>query len=160
MLTMRIHERLNEAFRPKTVKIGDQVWMAENLNIDDGSGDVYTDDNGTTYYSQDAAIRIAKGVPGWHLPTAAEWKEAGKSSANLQKDLGVELNGYHVIGDLGEDTYNRYVKGFFWTPEKTTDDGSFGKYAYFTNGPKHDLYFLTDRGDSTRFMANVRLVKD
>ena len=159
-MKIRKHATLKEALNPKTAKIGKQVWSAENLALDDGGEGIYVADDGTVYYTQDAAIRIANSVPGWHLPTAAEWKEAGKSSANLQKDLGVELNGYHVIGDLGEDTYNRYVKGFFWTPEKTTGDGSFGKYAYFTNGPKHDLYFLTNRGDSTAFMANVRLVKD
>lgn len=160
MLTLRIHERLNEAFNPKTVNIGDQVWMAENLAVDDGGDGIYVADDGTTYYSQDAAIRIAKNTPGWHLPTKAEWSTAKYAAKNLQSELNVELNGYHVIGDLGEDTCHDGIKGYFWTPEKTTSDGSWGRYAYFTNGPSHSLYFLDNNTEGTKFMATVRLVKD
>ena len=71
-LKIRVHERLNESFNPKTAKIGDHVWMAENLAIDDG-GEGIIKKNGETYYTWRAANRIADSIPGWHLPSNNEW---------------------------------------------------------------------------------------
>lgn len=60
-----------------SVKIGDQVWMSKNLAIDDdGDGVYYNPKNKEYYYTWDAAVRIAKDIPGWHLPSVDEWNEA------------------------------------------------------------------------------------
>ena len=32
-------------FNPSTVTIGNTIWMAENLSIDDGEGEVFIRDN-------------------------------------------------------------------------------------------------------------------
>ena len=53
------------------VTIGTQVWKKHNLAIDDGGGGI-TIANGEYYYTQDAAIRVAATVNGWHLPSPAE----------------------------------------------------------------------------------------
>jgi uncharacterized protein (TIGR02145 family) len=66
------------------VTIGTQVWMLRNLDIDDGLGGIYAPNgnfgNVADYgylYIIEAAIRVAATIPGWHLPTAAEWQTFG-----------------------------------------------------------------------------------
>ncbi|UCH14003.1 MAG: hypothetical protein JSV22_12970 [Bacteroidales bacterium] len=75
-----------------TVKIGDQWWMAENLNFYTDSGSWYYDDDSVTYaetygrlYSWDTVMAgaassntVPSGVQGvcpsgWHIPSDAEW---------------------------------------------------------------------------------------
>ena len=75
-------------FKPKTMLIGNQVWMQENLAIDDGGdGIYYNDKNGQYYYTWDAAMRVAKSIPGWHLPSAEEWNAAAEAcGANVKDD--------------------------------------------------------------------------
>lgn len=64
-------------FNPKTATIGNQVWMAENLAIDDGGDGVQRHEgNHQYYYTQEAAKRIASSIPGWHLPSDADWDAA------------------------------------------------------------------------------------
>lgn len=129
----------------KEVKIGSQVWMAENLAIDDGREGIYhNNDNGEFCYTWNAAMRIAKSIPGWHLPSVGEWSEAvwacdaaenGSEStsnyydaAQLLKDkLDVKLTGGYAYGGF----YDEGSNGCFWTSSESNPQSArrlcFGK---------------------------------
>lgn len=107
------------------VAIGDQCWMAENLNYDDDCSDItwvdYNDvgwcgcyannsDNCDTYghlYQWSAAMDggTTEGIQGicpegWYLPTDDDWKE-------LEMELGMsvidaDLSGWRDSGNVGE----------------------------------------------------------
>lgn len=89
----------------KTVKIGNQIWMAENLNYITSSGSwCYNNKNsnceqyGRLYNWLTAMTACPKG---WHLPSLAEWKQ-----------LTDYLGGDNVAGDKmkeeGEEHWFKY----------------------------------------------------
>lgn len=152
--------KVYDSFPYKTVKIGDQIWMAENLRMDDGGGGVqiknygvqYGLDYGTQYfYTIDAAIRIANKINGWHLPTKAEVDTLINSvggSSNACKVLktrlgwkntnGTDAYGFSMIG-AREGGREQGDCSWFWT---TTKNGSNYYYVpifkYNSNSLKYE----------------------
>lgn len=133
-IRIRVHERYNEAFRPKSVKIGNQVWMSENLSVDDG-GDGIKTRNGYTFYDWDAAKRVSEDIPGWHLPSRAEFQElvdsaggrlaagsALKSVDGWARDVSnTSVAGTDKFGFNAQPTGFMDSNGFLNLPNKATE---------------------------------------
>lgn len=159
-----------EDFAPKTVKIGNQIWMSKNLAIDDGGdGITINQETGEHYYTWDAAKRVSEKIKGWHLPTIAEWDflaaNAGgrevcgnklkavsgwDDDGNGTDDFGfsaLPAGGYNgSFGSLGSNAY-------FWT---ATEDSSSSAYRrYFYTGASMNSNCNYKNGQ-----YSVRLVKD
>jgi uncharacterized protein (TIGR02145 family) len=90
------------------VKIGSQVWMAENLNYPaDGSvcyrhnpetGDLY----GRLYHW---AAAVGACPPGWHLPSAAEWAKLAEFVGSGQSALLLKARRGWLSASDGEDRF-------------------------------------------------------
>ncbi len=129
----------------KWVKIGEQIWMAENLNYTgsdirhlpgpdwannpDADGWCYYDSsevNGKTYgalYQWEAAKTACP--PGWHLPTDEEW-------AQLEKYL--TENGFSYDGVIGnEGIAKSLATDYGW--HESTETGAIGSsdFSEFRN---------------------------
>ncbi len=109
----------------KTVKIGNQTWMAENLAFNAGTGTHgggYVDQWGFLYTW--GTVKLA--VPdGWHLATKVEWDE-----------LIMELGGVDAAADKMKD-----IASGDWTNQDIPDANSSGfsalpagRYGYGTSG--------------------------
>lgn len=142
----------------KTVTIGTQTWMAENLAYKTNNGCwVYNDDeqNVTTYgylYNWETAKNSCPAD--WHLPSDAEWSKliaylgVDSTAGNKLKESGEthwgELNtgnnetGFTALpgGIFEDDTYYLMEENGFWwsSTENTTMEGAYLRALVFDNG--------------------------
>lgn len=154
----------------KTVKIGTQIWMAENLKAkytSDGTtvSEAYVYNNDESYlqdygrfYTWEAAKKSY--IKGWHLPGEAEWDIL---ETFLGNDVAIKLK---VGGSSGfeaklagyRDYWGGYTElnswGVFWTSSVYTADHSFVRNVFsFNNNFEHS-------GCGNIAGNSVRLLKD
>ena len=158
------------------VKIGNQWWMAENLNFDAGNDSwCYNDDPELCkLYGRLYDWETAKNAcpSGWHLPSDKDWK-------SLERSLGVDAQFIDKVGwrDVGLDLlyeeengmkvlmggYRPYGDGAyddggddacFWTSTEKEKDDAWKRYL-------DDNRMQIGRGyDDKREGFSVRCVKD
>jgi uncharacterized protein (TIGR02145 family) len=163
----------------KTVKIGSQVWMAENLNIETGNSKCYDNDPAKCQkYGRLYDWATAKTVcpSGWHLPSKAELEalEAVVGEKTVGKLLKA-TSGWNENGN-GEDkfgfsalpggSYNSFFKffavgekGYWWS---STADGSSSAYILIMFHNIEGVYITytsTSTSEETNFLS-VRCIKD
>lgn len=161
----------------RTVTIGNQTWMAENLQLNVSNSWFYNNDeatygrNGKNYgrlYLWDAAMGIS--VAGWHLPTAAEWDElanaiGGSGSAGTKLKSTTDWSSGNGTDDFGFSCFpagcrssgsfvNVDSNAYFWT---ATDGSSASAYLRgFSTGASME----SNGNNKTKYAYSVRLVKD
>jgi len=160
----------------KTVIIGTQTWMAENLNYNVSGSECYDQDqaNCTKYgrlYNGATARTVCP--TGWHLPSEAEWDVlltavGGSSTAaiKLKATRGWERNngsddyGFSALPG-GKLYYNGNffghigTNGFWWSSTNSTLTMSWSKYLKI--GHDNSAEFSED---DNRYLSSVRCVKD
>jgi uncharacterized protein (TIGR02145 family) len=127
----------------KTVKIGSQTWLAENLAYKPSSGNYWAYNNDQSnvskygyLYDYETACKVCPS--GWHLPSDAEWNTleiaVGLSSSDAQKEgwRGTHANALKTGGSSG---FNVVFGGY------RLSVGSFrnaGSYADFWSSSAYD----------------------
>ena len=150
----------------KTVTIGTQTWMAENLNYDTDATNCYDgrEDLCTIYgglYKWGAAMVVCPS--GWHLPDTTEWKMlitavGGESTAGRMLKSTSGWDDYKGENGNGTDAYSFAVlpAGYYWG--NVMDYRYEGSYTCFwssTGINTGDAYFMYLLFDNERaFLSN------
>jgi uncharacterized protein (TIGR02145 family) len=94
-----------------TVKIGNQIWMAENLKFNAFSERswVYAYINNEIYYDWEAAKNACP--PGWHLPSQEEWREL-VDSVGEEGNAGEKLKS-KGCGGTDEFKFSAFMFGYY-----------------------------------------------
>ncbi|MCQ2125154.1 MAG: fibrobacter succinogenes major paralogous domain-containing protein [Fibrobacter sp.] len=174
--TTMVDSRDGQAY--KTVQIGRQTWMAENLNYQTGESKCYDnkpencDKYGRLYVWREAVTACPDG---WHLPSKEEFEELEKltgqkvgtvlkSTTGWKDDDGKSGNGTDGLGfgALPAGYYNSNYDNFdfegnnalFWS---STESNSYDAYYLFLF---YDVELACVVYDNKNFGFSVRCVKN
>ena len=122
----------------KTVKIGEQVWMAENLNIDLPGSMCYNSepDNCKKYarvYEWETAMKACPS--GWHLPSKNEWDKLKDFADGEPEKLKPVFGHSNSRAEM------------WWTATESGDDGMAYSYS-LVNLLEDDISYV---GNSAKF---------
>jgi len=170
----------------KSVKIGEQEWMAENLNIETPAGSwCYNNDskNCEKYgrlYDWETAIHVCPS--GWHLPSDAEWTTltnnlggedvAGtkmKSTVGWNDFEGKTGNGTNTSGFAGlPGGYRNFFgildyigfNGNWWSSTEANTNDAWDRSLNYTNGKVYRYYYYKLDGSSVRCIKDDKVKTD
>jgi len=129
--------------KTKTVKIGEQIWMAENLNIETGNSVCYENKEANCkkygrLYDWKTAMKACPS--GWHLPTEKEWKKLIAFSGG-EKKAGKKLKEKTGFSALFGGSFNSSDAGGFYGAD------NFGEWWSASKGD-YEAYFVSISNDS------------
>lgn len=147
----------------KIIKIGNQIWMAENLNFKTYNSVCYDNDptncmNYGRLYTWTAAMKACP--EGWTLPTESDWRNL-KESAELKGGPGnagrvLKLGAFSAL--LGGDRINKKynfleTNGYYWSSTEV-DDTHAVDYVFLSESddlvPGNAKYSHKEHGFSVR----------
>jgi uncharacterized protein (TIGR02145 family) len=160
-----------------SVLIGEQWWMAENLNYNATGSSVYENNSnyGEVYgrlYNWNAAINACP--DGWHLPSDNEWKELeiflgmseqeaddyynrGTNEGGKLKGIGTSYWESPNYGATNQSNFNALPGGgmdeyndFFY---------NIGSHAYFWSSSENGYFYALIRGLGAEYQTVLRDVK-
>lgn len=135
------------------VTIGTQTWMASNLAIDDGQGDIFVQPNVVTngaslgdqyFYNYTSASRIANSISGWHLPSVSEYvtlltylnggssiTQSDISQTALRKMMSTDAGWASAASPNNDSGFSSKPVGFVDSEGYfQSDDGTWGQAQY------------------------------
>jgi uncharacterized protein (TIGR02145 family) len=131
----------------RTVTIGNQTWLAQNMNITLENSWCYDNDpkNCETYgrlYNWEAAKQACDGLgDGWHLPSDKEWD-------TLVDSYGGKDEAYQSLIEGGESKFRALLGGFRYSAGKFAGLTEHGPYWSATESAvRNALYFRFHSGD-------------
>jgi len=139
----------------KTLKIGKQIWLAQNLSYNAKGSQSYANKsaNAKKYgrlYTWQAAIKACP--KGWHLPCKTDWENLIELKAIKTPSFAPLLGGYHITPD-GFEGLDEY--GYWWS----TSECNRGASAYCVNVASNDDIIFLDTSNKSRLLS-VRCIKD
>jgi uncharacterized protein (TIGR02145 family) len=160
------------------VKIGKQIWMAQNLNYDAPNSSWCYEDRGENsriygrLYSWEAAMKACP--EGWHVPSDSEWDELKlfikkvhptTVGTNLKASKGWDFNGngtdrygFDALPSgyrNNEEAFNLGGNSGFWWSSTSKDD----HYAWARH-LKFNYPFLNKFRGNKKFGFAIRCIKD
>jgi uncharacterized protein (TIGR02145 family) len=152
----------------KTVKIGNQWIMAENLAFKPISGNYWTADNkpsnlGKYGYLYDWETAKAIAPKGWHLPSKEEWELFYKTLGNDASKV------YEAIKANGSSGFNSVLSGYRHDDSKYNYEGSTAHFWSSTAESEFNAWNFNCYGDDKFALINrhrklsglsVRLIRD
>lgn len=140
----------------RTVKIGNQVWMAENLNYKTGSSWCYNDNpsNCDTYgrlYNWKTSLQACPS--GWHLPSDDEWTALSTFFGGLYLEFKYGQNYSKGGSEMKDDTKNLWV-----SPHKPATNTS--GFSALPAGRKHWHQSFQDLSKEVTFWSSNRSKND
>ena len=154
----------------RTVKIGNQTWMAENLNYaGDGIGHCYDDvsencETGGRLYKWDVARDVCP--EGWHLPSKKEFEtlfSAVKRVYDKYDKAQYSLADMFKATSGWKNDYSRWTQGLDVVGFSAVPAG--GKHIYSYRMPEYNLagsfaFFLTSTEYNERYVHVMLLGTD
>lgn len=154
----------------KWIEIGDQIWMAENLNFDAGSGSW----EGTygNLYDWETACNVCP--DGWHLPYESEWselsgylggnsiaggkmKETGTTHWNSPNTGATNSSGFSALpGGRFSDGYFGYLGSLtgFWSSDESYSGKVWSRILDYSNSELGYYYGSKETGFSVRCLSD------
>ena len=153
----------------RTVRIGGQVWMAENLSftIDNAIGCYYNNDEKYKEYGRlyDWVEAMSIAPEGWHLPTKEEWEKLGDDAKKLKAKTGwhKDCNGTDEFGfsalpggyGNSDGSFNHVGNdGNWWSASEDSSNYAYYRYMYYYI--EDELWYLINKS----YLFSVRCLRD